>query len=45
MDLSSDDAVGYACCLIAVVFFGSNYVPVKSVPVVGPLRFASGVTT
>ena len=42
MDLS-DDAVGYACCFIAVVFFGSNYVPVKSVPVVGPPRVASGV--
>ena len=25
----SDDAVGYAACLVAAVFFGSNYVPLK----------------
>lgn len=32
MGFSSDDAVGYLACLVAVVFFGSNYVPVKRAP-------------
>ena len=26
-----DDAVGYVACFVAVIFFGSNFVPVKRV--------------
>ena len=31
MSSIQDDAVGYLACLVAVVFFGSNFVPVKRV--------------
>jgi hypothetical protein len=45
MAFSSDDAVGYLACLIAVVFFGSNFVPVKKVPTADGMFFTLIMTS
>ena len=44
MALNSDDAVGYMACAVAVLCFGSNYVPVKSTPTADGLWFALVMT-
>mgnify|MGYP006073627419 FL=1 len=40
-----DDAVGYAACFVAVVFFGSNFVPVKRVPTADGMFFSLVMTS
>ena len=41
----ADDAAGYLACLIAVVFFGSNFVPVKRVPTADGVFFSLIMTS
>jgi len=40
-----DDAVGYAACFVAVVFFGSNFVPVKRVATADGMFFSLIMTS
>lgn len=39
--MDSDGVLGYACCLVAAIFFGSNYVPVKKLTNLGDGVFFS----
>jgi len=39
--MDSDIVLGYACCLVAAIFFGSNYVPVKKLTNLGDGVFFS----
>lgn len=40
-----DDAVGYAACFVAVLFFGSNFVPVKRVATADGMFFSLIMTS
>ncbi len=39
--MDSESVLGYACCLVAAIFFGSNYVPVKKLTNLGDGVFFS----
>lgn len=40
-----DDAVGYVACFVAVIFFGSNFVPVKRVATADGMFFSLIMTS
>ena len=40
-----DDAVGYIACFVAVIFFGSNFVPVKRVATADGMFFSLIMTS
>ena len=45
MGFSSDDVVGYLACLVAVVCFGSNFVPAKRAPTADGVFYALIMTS
>ena len=40
-----DDAIGYIACFVAVIFFGSNFVPVKRVATADGMFFSLIMTS